>query len=92
MHACDLPESDWENNRAVNLPGLVTTPAELIHAMGRAGGDMSLVNYEVDNNVASIVATWPGYMVTERALAMGFVQDKDVDSLVKQYVDSSETS
>jgi hypothetical protein len=43
MLAHDLEEYAWEPNRTLNLPGLVTTPKELIDAMARAGGDASLV-------------------------------------------------
>jgi len=69
------------------VPGLTTTPDEMVAALGRAGGDTTLVRFQRDPAIEAIVAFWPGHMETARAEAMGFGRDADIDDLVRAYVE-----
>ncbi len=87
VHAFDTPTAAWGDDRSLNVPGLTTTPDAMVAALGRAGGDTSLVSFERDPAIEAIVATWPGRMETPRADAMGFHRDTDIDALVRAYVE-----
>jgi hypothetical protein len=41
--------------------------------------------------VARVVATWPGALDDRRARQLGFSADRDVDEIVRQYVEAVRT-
>jgi nucleoside-diphosphate-sugar epimerase len=89
IHACELPSSAWPSTRVVNLPGITLTVREMIDAMGRvAGGHAAgLVKFKPDARIQAIVKTWPVNFRTPRALAMGFAPDRDVESIIRGYLE-----
>jgi len=87
LHAFDTPAEAWGDVRSLNVPGLTTTPDEMVAALGRAGGDTTLVRFQRDPAIEAIIATWPGRMRTPRANAMGFQRDADIDALVRAYIE-----
>lgn len=87
IHAFETPADAWGPERVVNLPGLTTTAAGLIAALKRAGGDASLVHQQRDPAIEAIVGSWPGAMRTERADALGFEADTDVNEVVQAFVE-----
>lgn len=87
IHAFETPAQAWGPERVINLPGLTTTAAAMIAALKRAGGDASLVHHQRDAAIEAIVGTWPGAMQTDRAHALGFEADTDVDAVVQAFVE-----
>jgi D-erythronate 2-dehydrogenase len=88
VHAHELPPSAWGTNRALNLPGITVTVAEMIAAMGKIAGAQAAkrVSYKVDPRVEKIVMGWPVRFETPRALAMGFKADPGIDAVIRDYV------
>jgi D-erythronate 2-dehydrogenase len=43
----------------------------------------------LDRRIMDIVCTWPGAFDVSRALRLGFVADRDVDSIVRQFMAST---
>lgn len=83
IHAHDLPGDAWEDGlRVINLPGITVTVAEMVEALERAGGDISLIDWEFNQNIESIVGSWPYGMKTDRANHLGFAADKSMDSII----------
>jgi len=84
----DIPAEALGSNRVVNLPGLSTTPREMVAALGRvAGAAVSRrVSWERDPRIERIVATWPGAWDTTRARALGFPGDDSVDTIIRRYL------
>jgi nucleoside-diphosphate-sugar epimerase len=89
VHAHELPASAWGPLRAINLPGLTATVAEMVDALRRAAGDgvADRVAFRIDEPIAAIVRTWPARFDTARARAMGFPQDADFGSILRQYIE-----
>ena len=73
----------------MNLPGLSVTPQEMLDSLERAAGAAvrSHVRCELDRRIMHIVCTWPGAFDVGRALRLGFSADRDIDSIVRQFID-----
>ncbi len=87
IHAHELPAAAWGARRALNLPGLTVTVAQMLEALRAVGGDAAVarVKMEPDERIAAIVNTWPARFETPRADALGFPRDRDVESIVRAY-------
>ncbi len=74
--------------RTINLPGITLTPAQLLDALERAAGPATraLVRVAIDQRISDMVGTWPGAFDVGRALALGFIADRDADALVTQFI------
>jgi hypothetical protein len=44
------------------------------------------VRCELDPRIISIVGTWPGAFDVARAMRLGFSVDRDIDSIVRQFI------
>jgi len=76
-------------DRAVSLPSLDVTVADMIAALKRVAGNRHLgeIRVQKDPAIEKIVATWPVGTTFERALALGLPKDPDLDSIVKAYIE-----
>jgi nucleoside-diphosphate-sugar epimerase len=88
VHAHELPAANWGTIRSLNLPGITATVAEMIAALRAAAGDAvaDRIRMQVDEPIAAIVRTWPARFDTARARSMGFPQDADFDSILRDYM------
>ena len=88
LHAARVETSRLEGRPMVNLPGLSVTPAEMLASLERLGGaaTRARVRCEPDERIMRIVCTWPGAFDVSRALRLGFHADRDVDSIVAQFI------
>jgi nucleoside-diphosphate-sugar epimerase len=86
LHAAALPQEAFEGDATLNLPGITVVVAEMIAALGRAGGDTGLVERTPDARIGKIVASWPAGIHTDRANALGFRPDTDIDAIVAEHV------
>ena len=88
VHAHELPSSAWGPLRSVNLPGLRATVAEMVEALRSAAGDAvaARIRYRFDEATAAIVRSWPSKFDTARARSMGFPQDADFASILRDYM------
>jgi nucleoside-diphosphate-sugar epimerase len=88
VHAARLQTSDLEDRRTVNLPGLSVTPKEMLDSLERVAGAAvrARVRYELDRRIMHIVCTWPSAFDVSRALRLGFSADRDIDSIVRQFM------
>jgi nucleoside-diphosphate-sugar epimerase len=88
VHAGRFDTAALGTRRALNLPGLSVTPAEMLDSLERLGGAAARarVRSEPDPDIMRIVCTWPGAFDVTRALGLGFAIDQDVDSIVRQFM------
>ncbi|HUJ87318.1 MAG TPA: D-erythronate dehydrogenase [Burkholderiales bacterium] len=88
VHAHELPAAAWGTRRALNLPGITASVAEMIEAMGRVAGAAVVrrVVWKPDPRTQAIVRTWPARFETPRALALGFRADPDVETVIRDYI------
>lgn len=89
VHAGRVPASSLGTRRTVNLPGLSVTPGAMLDSLERLAGPevRARVRVDVDPRTARIVGTWPGAFDISRALALGFAVDRDVDAVIRQYME-----
>lgn len=89
LHAARVSADDLGPVRSVTLPGLTTTPADMLESLERHAGSeaRALVRCDVDEDVSRIVCGWAGGFDVRRALSLGFVGDQDVDAIVREFVD-----
>jgi nucleoside-diphosphate-sugar epimerase len=76
-------------DRAVSLPSLDVTVADMIAALKRVAGNRKLgdIRVEKDPVIERIVAGWPIGTTFERALGLGLPKDPDLDSIVRAYIE-----
>jgi nucleoside-diphosphate-sugar epimerase len=88
LHAWELPAAAWGTQRWLNLPGITASVAQMIEALKKVAGAKAAerVTYKPDARIQAIVKTWPVNFRTPRALAMGFAPDRDVASIIRDYV------
>ena len=88
VHAHELPYAAWGTLRALNLPGLTATVAEMVAALRSVAGDAvaDRVRFRIDEPIAAIVRSWPSRFDTARARSMGFPQDADFGSILRGYM------
>jgi len=89
VHAHELASSAWGVNRVVNLPGITATVKEGVEALRRVAGEAvaARVQYQPEARIQAIVKTWPVRFRTPRALAMGFTADRDIETVIRGYVE-----
>ena len=76
-------------DRAITFPGMNVTVKEMIEALRRVAGNRHLgeIRFERDPGIERIVETWPTALSFERARKLGLPLDKDLDSIVKSYIE-----
>ena len=89
-HAGRIPSRGLGPDRAVNLPGLSVSAGQMLDSLERLAGPeaRARVACAVDDRIARIVCTWPGRFDVGRALALGFTADRDVDAIVRQFLET----
>lgn len=94
LHAGRMPAAALGDRRSINFPGLCVTTAEMLDSLERLGGAAarSRVRCEEDPDMMRIVCTWPGAFDISRALRLGFTVDRDIDSVVRQFLAEGRTS
>lgn len=92
IHAHELAQGDWRaatGDRALNLPALTVTAAQLIEALRGAGGEAAAarVRVEPDPRIEAIVRGWPGRFDAQHARALGFRADDDLAVVLRAHLD-----
>lgn len=87
IHAFNISEKDWgQSTRVTNLPGLTITVAEMIASLKENGGDTSLITFKPDQSISRLVGSWPSAMNTKRAHKMGFKNNDNFESIIKEFI------
>jgi D-erythronate 2-dehydrogenase len=88
LRLASLPEEALGDDRALNLPSIPVTVAEMLESLDRVGRGRTLgrVSVEVDPRIEAIVRTWPTATTFERATAAGLPRDENLDAIVEAYI------
>jgi nucleoside-diphosphate-sugar epimerase len=85
-----LPPGALGPDRAVGLPGLSVTVADMLAALTRAGArhgrQLGPVEVRPDPAISAIVASWPARWDHGAALALGLEADRSLDEIVDAYL------
>jgi nucleoside-diphosphate-sugar epimerase len=89
VHAARIRTSDLEPRRTMNFPGLSVTPGEMLDSLERLAGPAvrARVRTVIDDRILRMVCTWPGRFDVSVALRLGFSADRDIDGIIRQFVD-----
>jgi D-erythronate 2-dehydrogenase len=85
----DLASDALGDDRALTLPSISVTVAEMIDALARAaqGKTAGKIELRPDPEIERIVRTWARHASAERALALGLPQDDSLAEIVTQYLE-----
>lgn len=89
IHAANIEENVLGDDRIINLPGLTVSVQEMIDSLAHITNSevTSLISYEPDAFLQSIVLTWPPHFNTLRADQLGFVSDTSVEEIIRSYIE-----
>ena len=87
--AAELDGADFGYNRCLNLPGRSDTVGEMIDAMTRVFGPEAeaRITWDADPVIEKIVHGWRNRVTSEKALRLGFVQDRSFEDTVRWFVE-----
>ena len=90
VHASQLDSQRLDGFRTVNLPGLQTTPEQMIATLKATQGEsyLAFISYRKDPNIEAIVASWPQQINNEKELALGFSKDPNFHAVLDEYLTS----
>ena len=88
IRAYEMPSEAFGELRALSLPGITVSVAQMVESLRRLGGENAAkrVSFVRDERIQAIVKTWAARLETPRALAMGFECDASMDDIVAQYI------
>ncbi|HEY7607934.1 MAG TPA: D-erythronate dehydrogenase [Alphaproteobacteria bacterium] len=89
LHAYELPAKAFGDNRGLMLPGFVVSVKEMLASLKRVAGAKvaARVKFKKDPVIAAIVDRWHADFAPQRALTMGFKQDKSMDDIVRWFIE-----
>ena len=92
IHGHELDGKLLGFNRALSLPGLSVTVAEMIAALKSVAGDAAAahVHFRRDEKIERLVASWPGALNTDRTRSLGFSGDTNFADIVRAYAAESQ--
>lgn len=88
LHAAGLAQDDIGPDTTLTLPGITVTTGAMIDTLAKIAGPevAARVRPAHDPAIEAIVASWPGQIVTPRALALGFEPDTDFADLITSHM------
>ena len=88
IHAHDLAPDAWGPQRALTLPGITISVKQGIEALRRLAGDevAARVVYKPVERIQRMIRSFPARFKAERARALGFKADPDLDAILRDYI------
>ncbi len=85
----ELPGSELDDDRAVSLPSLDVTVADMISALKSVAHNRKLgeITFKPDPFIEAIVKTWPLATDDKRAISLGLPRDATLDDIVRHYIE-----
>ena len=88
IHGHELDSDSLGTNRALSLPGLTVTVAEMVTALALVAGEAvaARVHFRRDEKIERLVSSWPGALDATRASALGFNIDANFVDIVRAHI------
>lgn len=85
----DLPASELPQSRAMNLPSLSVTIADMVTAVSRRMEGDAGDHFQIspDPNLQGIVDSWPRHLRSAVASALGLGADDDFEGVIQDHLD-----
>ena len=89
IRAHDLPAGTWGTNRAMHLPSLDVSVAEMAEGLKRVAGAEAYkrIQWQIEPRIQKIVESWPGRLNSARARGMGFESDASIDAIINAFIE-----
>lgn len=87
----EASREEFQGRSAINLPALNVTVKEMLSALEKVAGAKarSLVKFEFDERIASIVSNWPKGAASTRAHRLGLHAAQSFESIIEEYIADS---
>lgn len=88
IHAATMDTSVLGARRALTMPGIAVTVAEMIEALRTVAGDEAVarIRRQRDPAIETIVSGWPRKFDARRAVEAGFTADADFVSIIRAHI------
>lgn len=88
VHAASLTPVALGHTRAIQLPGLTMTVAEMVSALGEIGGKAAIarLSFSPQPEIVAIVKGWPVRFSTKRSAPLGFRADTNAKEIIADFV------
>ena len=92
LRAATLETAPLEASRALTMPGLSSSVAEMIEALRRVAGQkaVDLITYAPDPVIQAIVEPWAEACAAEHARALGFTAEESFDEIIRIYLEDDQ--
>lgn len=89
VHAGQVETNGMGHQRALNLPGVSATVADMLTALEAAAGPKAraLVRANADPAIEAIVGPWPKAFDPKQAMAMGFSADESIAAILRAHIE-----
>ena len=89
MHAAVLGEDAFSGFRAVALPGITLSVADIVESLRRVAGEpvVKRLRFETDPFIENIIKRWATRFETPRALGLGFERDGSMDDVIRAFIE-----
>lgn len=89
VHAATIDTQAVGPRRALTMPGVSVTVAEMIAALDRVSGEKrsALIREEPDEFIDHIVSGWPRDFDAQRATQLGFIPDGSIDEIIRIHIE-----
>ncbi|WP_175940891.1 D-erythronate dehydrogenase [Caballeronia sp. BCC1704] len=86
---CEIDRAEFGMRPIINLPGLSVSVNEMVAALREVAGDevVSRIDWQRDERIAKIVASWPGAWDTSRAQQLGLTGDRSFADVIRAYIE-----
>ncbi|MGD1867447.1 MAG: D-erythronate dehydrogenase [Phormidesmis sp.] len=90
-HALTIPADKFGHTRTLNLPGITVTVQSILDALAEVAGASALahVQYQPDDTISRIVASWPSQFDVDQAVRLGFTRDQAFTDIVRAFITES---
>jgi D-erythronate 2-dehydrogenase len=94
LTAASLDSDSLGTDRALTMPGLAASVAEMIEALRRVAGQQAvdLISRTPDPAIAAIVEPWAEAFAATRARTLGFVAEDSFDEIIRIYIEDEMTT
>lgn len=89
IRAHDLAAAAWGTNRALHLPSLDVSVAEMADGLKRVAGAAAYqrIRWQLEPRIQKIVETWPGRLDSARARGLGFESDASMEAIIHAFIE-----
>lgn len=94
LQAATLDTGNLGSSRALSMPGLSASIAEMVEALRRVAGQgaVDLIRYEPDPVIEAIVTPWAEACEATTARSLGFVAETSFDEIIRIYLEDEHPS